>query len=277
MENSGESVSKEEPTSFGISSTILPDLPVFVPFVPSSSSSLDTTTMPDVSPVAAADSAPVVDAAPVADSSPVVDAAPVADSSHVVDAAHVTDSTTTEAPTVTVDLPLPMPMQDEEPVPACDPSLKPKTFIDKINSIYEKLKKDPDSVAFIKANPTFLKVFGMLLEKNPILFLEFESKINLILEDGKLSVKDIPNIIELLNHVYFAIKSLKPKSVSADVYSQIAIDIVYSIFVICENQGIIKLNQPKETITHFLLILESCRDLIKLSIEYKKWWMICGC
>lgn len=261
----------EKQDSVVVSSPSLPDLPhvespafpspAFTPFIPVSSASVGSQSE---SPTTMTESDPLIiptTELPITKPDEAVSA--VVEQPHIEPVAEPT-----EQPVATPTLEI---IPTEEPRDGCE------TFINKIHAIYEKLKKDPDSIAFMKVNPTFMQIFGILLEKNPIIFKEFEQKIKIILEDGKLSVKDIPHMIKLLKQVYSAIKSLNLKSISGEVYGQLAIDVVYSIFVISVNQGLIQLNQPKESIAQFLLILESCRDLIDITVEYKKWWMMCGC
>ena len=152
-----------------------------------------------------------------------------------------------------------------------DVSVK-KTFYQHITDAFDKLSKDPQSIAFIKVNPSFMHIFNILLKENKFIFDRFEISVNKILEDGKLNVRDIPEIINLLKLVYTTIKNMKLKTVKKEMYAQISLDIVYSIFVICIDQEIIKVNVPKETIKEFLSILVSCNDLIEINTKYKKRW-----
>lgn len=156
-----------------------------------------------------------------------------------------------------------------------DVSNKTKSFYRIIEDAYEKLCKDPESIPYIKVNPLFMQVFSIVLKNSPHIFNHFEISLNKILKDGKININDIPEIINLLKLVYTSIHNLNLKNVKKELYTKIAVDIVYTVFAICIEFNVIKVNIPNETLKQFLSILVSCNDLIEISIQSKNRWICC--
>ena len=150
-----------------------------------------------------------------------------------------------------------------------------KSLLEILSEKYEELKQNPDAVAFVQINPTVMRVLGILLSNNKIIFDEFESSVETIMKDNKLSIRDVPELIKLLKLIYSKIISLKIKNIPKTIYIKVSMDVVYTVFAICIDVQLIKVNNPQQCLRQLREILESCSELIELSLEYKKWWLCC--
>jgi len=125
--------------------------------------------------------------------------------------------------------------------------------------------KDKIGTFSVKLTPDMIKYINILLENNPSFFKETESSLNTIISDNTINIKDIPEILVLVNKLYSLIYNTKAIGKGTDYYEIVKtlFHVILVVYIQTHNIQNDKLTEP------ILKLIDACIDLIKLQKHLK--------
>jgi hypothetical protein len=119
----------------------------------------------------------------------------------------------------------------------------------------------------------YINCLKQIVEKHPNYFGTVESALFAIVKDGRVSIADLPELIQIVMDLYVLLYSLHPK----DIVDMCA-GILKTIFYISVKERVIVIENDNEVIWAFDSFIDSIAELLKTNIKLHGTWnnIMCG-
>ena len=163
---------------------------------------------------------------------------------------------------------LPKPSSPDNPL---DPTTLLQTtlldLITKMVSDHELQKKYE-----LPIDAKYIECLKQITEKHPNYFESFESSLSSIVQDGRISVADFPEIVKMVIELYTVLYSVHPK----DIVDMCA-GVLKTVFFIAVKEKLIVVENENDVIAAFDNFIDSIVDLLKMHIQLSGGWETITC
>lgn len=118
----------------------------------------------------------------------------------------------------------------------------------------------------------YIECLKQITEKHPNYFASFESSLSSIVQDGRISVTDFPEIVKMVIELYTVLYSVYPK----DIVDMCA-GVLKTVFFIAVKEKLIVVNNENDVIVAFDNFIDSIVDLLKMHIQLSGGWDTITC
>lgn len=102
----------------------------------------------------------------------------------------------------------------------------------------------------------------LIIQKHPEFFDSFESSLKLIINDGKVSFSDMPELVKMMMKLYEILHRFKPQNIT-----YICVCIMKILCFICLKEQVVKVENKTDILIAFNNLIDSIEDLLKMHIQ----------
>jgi hypothetical protein len=131
------------------------------------------------------------------------------------------------------------------------------------NIINNKQDKDNDEIIL---SPNLQKYILLIIKENPKIFMDVEVSMENIIKDGKIDIKDIPDLLVIISKLYEILHHFKDNFKNENMYEFVKtlLNIVFMVYM--DEHDV----ENKTLFQNMQTLVSSAIDLIKLQQTLKK-------